>query len=75
LWFTFHNIFQKIIWPRWRCDSLNVHVCNPQYQCSTMIKHHISIFITWVIILPLGSQIVQTSQKPWYEFRQFFYYY
>jgi len=42
LWFTFHNIFQKIIWPRWRCDSLNVHVCTPQYQCSTMIKHYIS---------------------------------
>ncbi len=63
--------FNKIIWPIWRCDSLNVHVCTPQYQCSTMIKHHISIFITWVIVLPLGSQVVQTSQKPWYEFRQF----
>ncbi len=71
LWFTFHSIFQKIIWPIWICDSLNVHVCTPQYQCNIMIKHHISIFITQVIVLPLGSQVVQTNQKPWYEFRQF----
>jgi hypothetical protein len=71
LWFTFHNIFQKIIWPIWICDLLNVHVCTPQYQCNIMIKHHISIFITQVIVLPLGSQVVQTNQKPWYEFKQF----
>ncbi len=31
LWFTFHSIFQKIIWPIWRYDSLNVHVCTSQY--------------------------------------------
>jgi hypothetical protein len=55
LWFTFHKIFQKIIWPIWRCDSLNVHVCTPQYQCSIMIRHHILIFMSWTIILPPSS--------------------
>jgi hypothetical protein len=70
LWFTFHSIFQKIIWPIWRCDLLNVYVCTPQYWCSIMIKHHISIFITWVIILLHGSQIVQTSQKSCEYFKQ-----
>jgi hypothetical protein len=70
LWFTFHSIFQKIIWPIWRCDSLNVHVCTPQYQCSIVIRHHILIFISWTIVLPPSSWVVQTTQKPFEYFKQ-----